>query len=220
MCFLFFLLSLFFQSHIAHADARFTPGLQSDEMHHLVNRFLTPEDGSTERKVNYHQFFEHYTRQIENVDEDGFVNIGQLPTTGNDDSNYNNTTNSDSGGWYQIEQARRRQEEEEATDMDETKENENVEHLASRLASLAEREMYSGGEALDPSMYEREIVAPPNGHDQTERINRALLGAMLHRMNGTAKPIEVDAGSFGSNFSFDPSILSETELEQLMATRR
>ena len=183
-CSLFFLLSLFFQSHIAHADARFTPGLQSDEMHHLVNRFLTPEDGSTERKVNYHQFFEHYTRQIENVDEDGFVNIGQLPTTGNDDS----------GGWYQIEQARRRQEEEEATDMDETKENENVEHLASRLASMAEREMYSGIEALDPSMYEREIVAPPNGHDQTERLNRALL---LHA-----------------------SILSETELEQLMARRR
>ena len=181
--FLFFLLSLFFQSHIAHADARFTPGLQSDEMHHLVNRFLTPEDGSTERKVNYHQFFEHYTRQIENVDEDGFVNIGQLPTTGNDDS----------GGWYQIEQARRRQEEEEATDMDETKENENVEHLASRLASLAEREMYKS-EALDPSMYEREIVAPPNGHDQTERLNRALL---LHA-----------------------SILSEAELEQMMAKRR
>ena len=189
---MFFLLSLFFQSHIAHADARFTPGLQSDEMHHLVNRFLTPEDGSTERKVNYHQFFEHYTRQIENVDEDGFVNIGQLPTTGNNDSNYNNTTNSDSGGWYQIEQARRRQEEEEATDMDETKENENVEHLASRLASMAEKRRSS--EALDPSMYEREIVAPPNGHDQTERLNRALL---LHA-----------------------SILSETELEQLMAKRR
>ena len=198
---MFFLLSLFFQCHIAHADARFTPGLQSDEMHHLVNRFLTPKDGSTERKVNYHQFFEHYTRQIENVDEDGFVNIGQLPTTGNDDS----------GGWYQIEQARRRQEEEEATDMDETKENENVEHLASRLASLAEKRRSS--EALDPSMYEREIVAPPNGHDQTERLNRALLGAMLHRMNGTAKPIEVDS------FNFDPSMLSETELEQqLMAS--
>jgi len=178
------------QRHIAHADERFTPGLQPDEMHHLVCRFLAQQDNATTgRKVDYRKFFDHYHRQINTVDQGGFLNIGQLPITA--------TTKS-------------------------TTEEEDVDIIASHLASMAERQMYSGGEALDPASYQQQrmaeetgTVAPPTGHDQTERLNRALLGAMLNRMGGTVE----QALEKSIPLEFDPAILSEEELEQLMARR-
>jgi len=77
-----------------------------------------------------------------------------------------------------------------------------------------------GGEALDPSAYARQ---QRGGHDQTDRLNRALAGAMLNRMNDQAKETLASTWSStrstGGGEGFDPAVLTEEELEELMARR-
>ena len=200
-------------SHIEQADVRF-PGLSDDEVLHVVGRFLATSDrsvansnsvaASSVRHVEYRRFVEYYTNYVHEVDEGGFINLGQLPTK---------TTSS-----YQEEEGGEEEEE--------------VEVLAGRLASMAERQMYSGGEALDPNSYSQQsmLAAVREGsggaHDQTDRLNRALAGAMLTRMNGHAQQTLEETGGSGAGeaveeeeFDFDPAIMNEVELQKLMASR-
>ena len=79
---------------------------------------------------------------------------------------------------------------------------------------------WKDGEALDPTAYAQQ---QRGGHDQTDRLNRALAGAMLNRMNDQAKETLAStrkaAGEAAGGEGFDPAVLTEEELEELMARR-
>jgi len=86
-------------------------------MFHVVNRFVVApvNNKSSSTRVSYRRFVDHYTHYVQGVDESGFVNLGQL------------TMN-------QPEAAPEAAPEEP-----------DVEVLAGRLATMAERQMYVGG---------------------------------------------------------------------------
>ena len=176
-----------------------------------MDRFVAQQtDLSAERRIDYRCFVDYYTNHAETPDEGGFFNLGQLPAT------MDNTSSS-----------------EHFVIADE----EDVESYADRLASVAEQHMFGGGgEALDPSAYDTQTmgggaptvhlslseIASEREHDQTERLNRALLGSMLDRMGGGG--VVENGGDEGtedyeSQFGFDPAVMSEAELEQLIARR-
>ena len=85
-------------------------------MFHVVNRFVVApvNNKSSSTRVSYRRFVDHYTHYVQGVDESGFVNLGQL------------TMN-------QPEAAPEAAPEEP-----------DVEVLAGRLATMAERQMYVG----------------------------------------------------------------------------
>jgi hypothetical protein len=167
-----------------------------------MERFVARQaDPSAGKRIDYRRFVDYYTNHIKTLDQGGFLNLGQLPAT----MGYENA---------------------EEEKMEKKLYAEDVESYATRLASVAERQMYSGGgDALDPSAYDTQTMAPTvhvslseiasEEHDQTERLNRSLLGSMLDRMGGVQSREE----DYESQFGFDPAVMSEAELEQLIASR-
>jgi hypothetical protein len=158
-------------------------------MLHVINRFLVVSNNGSNTKRVDYRRFADHYTNSVQEDNHGFVNLGQLPMT---------TTTSTA--MYEEEQS--------------------VEDLADRLANMAERQMYSGGEALNPNVYAQQQMPR---HDQTDRLNRALAGAMLSRMNNQAQQTLIATKNENKDevdeVDFDPAILTEEELANLMARR-